>query len=451
MVLKNNTFKIQLFITCVTYFLLHIPFLFHGYGVEEDSWGLVVNAKEMFEANSYVASRLPGHPVHEYILLWLYPFTPFKYNVFSALAASIAVFISALLFKKLNVSMPLLAALALGFCPVFFIAGTYTIDYTISLMLLLFSWYLLTENKIYLAAIVLSLSIGARITNAAMLLPMIFYIGFNKENRIEIIKLTVVTVLLSVLLFVPAMSKYGMAFFDYTDQFPYPNLPKFMYKATLGVFGLIGCVALLLIFIKKYRTDNKVPLYVYVSIAITILAYIKLPQKSAYLIPIIPFLIILFSIRLNKRAFTIFCISFIISGWVFGINLIDKSRGSETKSSSSTVIAGQEIAFTPFTGNIIGDYTKREIKNKYVQNILVKTDTINKPTAIISGWWYNQLLIESLNHAKNLNVKFVFYCDSDSIQKMKNNNLDIYYLEEQDIYNDLLFNMQKTKLVAESF
>ena len=82
-----------------------------------------------------------------------------------------------------------------------------------------------------------------------------FYIGFNKENRIEIIKLSIVTVLLSVILFVPAMNKYGMAFFDYTDQFPYPNLPKFMYKATLGVFGLIGCVALLLIFIKKYNIN----------------------------------------------------------------------------------------------------------------------------------------------------------------------------------------------------
>ena len=48
-----------------------IPFLFYGYGVEEDSWGHVLNAALMNETGVYEISRLPGHPLYEALLVIL--------------------------------------------------------------------------------------------------------------------------------------------------------------------------------------------------------------------------------------------------------------------------------------------------------------------------------------------------------------------------------------------
>ena len=454
--LENNltldkSFKTQLLSIFILYFLIHIPFLFNGYGVEEDSWGLVVNAKEMFDTKSYIASRLPGHPVHEFILYFLYPFSPFKYNIVSAIAASISIFFTALFFNQIKLQQPLLATLAVAFCPVLFIAGTYTIDYTLSLMFLMMAWYLLAKNKFYWAAITLAFAVSTRITNSALIIPMIFFIGFKKENFKIIFFFCIVSGVASLLLFSPSIYKYGLAFFDYSDQFPYPNFPKFIYKATFGVFGFIGCVSLLLIFVSKKNHKTTVASYVTIVIILLLIAYVKLPQKSAYLIPIIPFLIILYGTKLSSKLFSIFCASLIISGWAFGINLVDSSRGSETNSNLCFKIAGQTIAFSPFTGNIIGDYYKRNIKNNYVQKVLNKTDSIVKPTAIIAGWWYNQVYIESLNSKKNKNLHLVFYCNKDSLKSMKENKFKIYFLEEQNIYNDLMFKMHETENYASSF
>src|SRR6478672_9635252 len=79
--------------------LTRIPFIFDGYGVEEDSWGLVVNAYEMKEKGHYVASRFPGHPFQEYIYRIIYDQPAWMYNMFSVLMSMLAV---GFFFKALN-------------------------------------------------------------------------------------------------------------------------------------------------------------------------------------------------------------------------------------------------------------------------------------------------------------------------------------------------------------
>jgi len=40
-----------------------ILFIGEGYGIEEDSWGLVLNSMEISSIKEYIISRMPGHPV----------------------------------------------------------------------------------------------------------------------------------------------------------------------------------------------------------------------------------------------------------------------------------------------------------------------------------------------------------------------------------------------------
>jgi len=436
---------------CFGYFLLQLFFVNFGYGVEEDSWGLVVNAKEMFYSNSYAASRLPGHPTHEYLLAWLYPFKEYSYNLLSAISAAFVLYFSILFFEKIKISQPILAALAVGFCPVIFIAGNYTIDYSLSLALLMCAWYLLSAQHLKTSALVLALSIGARITNAVFILPMILFAFSIKIEKPKIIAFVIIAGVASQMLFVPVINKYGLAFFDYTDQFDYPNFAKIIYKATLGVFGLVGFLAVLALTAQSIIKRQKAPIYLLTIYVLCIMVYLRLPQKSAYFIPVIPFLVIHASSIFNANYFRIFCFSMILSGWIFGVVLVDKYRGSKQESEIAINIHSQKIALTPSLGNILADIEKRKIKAKYIIEVIKKTDTLSAKSAIISGWWYNQLLVNASNERLNANTYFVFYCDEDSLIQLKKLNFKIYYLPEQNIYNNGMFKMNCTEKYATDF
>src|ERR1041385_6248022 len=71
--------------------LSRLPFIFDGYGTEEDSWGLVVNAFQMKSAGHYFASRFLGHPLEEYVYRFVYDSPAWVYNFFSLLASVTAV------------------------------------------------------------------------------------------------------------------------------------------------------------------------------------------------------------------------------------------------------------------------------------------------------------------------------------------------------------------------
>jgi hypothetical protein len=342
MQIQKNNFDMMSAAVSILYLLLLTFFLHEGYGVEEDSWGLVMSTFEMHQTHGYVASRLPGHPTHEYLLALLFPPSPFAYNFVSAIFGSLALYFSILFFKNIKTQFPILTGLTLAFTPVVFIAGTYTIDYSMSLLFIILSWYLLTSNFTLLAGVALALATGTRITNLYMIAPMFLYIYANKGKLKDYIWLSVSSSTLSILLFLPVIYTYGIHFFDYSDQFPYPNLPKLLYKSTFGVFGLIGLMAFLLLVFKFRKPALTNIHYALVAIALCIVAYLRLPQKSAYLIPMIPFILIIASNVLHFKWYKWFCGLMIFSGWTFGVALVDQTRGSISYTENNFKIKGQE-------------------------------------------------------------------------------------------------------------
>lgn len=60
-----NTFRQRLLLTGLVILITRIPFLFDGFGSEEDAWALPMVAQRIAETGIYEVSRLPGHPVQE--------------------------------------------------------------------------------------------------------------------------------------------------------------------------------------------------------------------------------------------------------------------------------------------------------------------------------------------------------------------------------------------------
>ncbi|HSH68090.1 MAG TPA: hypothetical protein VLB84_20335, partial [Bacteroidia bacterium] len=71
-------------------FISRFPFLWAGYGVEEDSWAIALAAFHTKCTGIYEPSRLPGHPFQEYIYSALWgPHSVFIFNALSAFVSSI--------------------------------------------------------------------------------------------------------------------------------------------------------------------------------------------------------------------------------------------------------------------------------------------------------------------------------------------------------------------------
>ncbi len=326
-----------------------MPFLNAGYGVEEDSWGIAVAAYHTQLYGVMEASRLPGHPVNEFIYALFWGYGPWLYNFFSALCSVVSFIFFYLIGKKLSIKQPVLAALALVFTPVIYINSTCTVDYLWALMFVLISFYLLISKKYYTAAVFFALAVGCRINSIILYIPFVLWILFTEEQNTKwkkIIVFSILSGLVSVLCYVPIIYVYGSGFFTYSDQFPYPNAAKIFYKATIGVFGLPAfiCMAFILPFARNKVGHGFKPINIlFLSLLIIqTWSYLMLPQKSAYLMLIVPFFILWGACSLNNMHFIILLVSLIISSFCFSINLTDPYRGSQhSKYALKTKVAGQ--------------------------------------------------------------------------------------------------------------
>lgn len=459
--------NLQLWLVAAVALISRLPFLHAGYGVEEDSWGIAVAMHNTIATGIPEASRLPGHPVHELFLalVWAAGGRFWAFNLVSAVAGAMGAFFFGLILKKLEFKHYALAALGFAFVPVIFIAGTYTIDYAWTITFVLASYYALISKRLWLAGIMLGLAIGCRITTAAMMLPFAIHLwsndGFNQWfNRV--FRVGIAAGIVGAICYIPVVMVYGADFFTYSDQFPYPPWSKIFYKGTIGVFGLIGFSAIILfaIYILLKRNKKKDELYAqplhdkvtyaWISVIIIyIIAYFGLPQKSAYLIPLVPFVLLLFTRHLGSKAYRAFSYCIIASAFLFSINLTDPFRGSQySPLAFKTVVSGQELFLDPLTGPVWSDFTKRKQKMAFTKMVREKAIALKERAVIISGWWYNMILTELYDEPGPENVVYTFYTDEATLRNYLSQGYNIYYLPEQNLYNDLNFKMNVTDQVA---
>ena len=105
----------------------------------------------------------------------------------------------------------------------------------------------------------------------------------------------------------------------------------------------------------------------------------------------------------------------------------------------------------PLSGPIFSDYTKRLNKIAYTEQIFKKLQTEQNKIVLISGWWYNELLVSGWDNPIKNNVIPVFYIDRHTMEKYLSEGYLIYYLPEQNLYNDQFSQMNFTDTVAKPY
>ena len=429
--------------------LIRVPLLNIGYGPEEDAWGHVQNIYEMKEAGHYIMSRLPGHPVYEGLLYLLFPLhSALVYNLLSAIASGLAVVAFYKLAQHFKIKQAFYAALTFAFVPIFYLTSTYTVDYTLGLAFALWAYYFVIKHKITWSALLLALAVGTRITWFLMLIPILATLNGYRIDQFKIKKTFQFLLIFGVVTasaYFPVYDTYGIAFFN-TYKLPYPPLAKAIYKGTIGVWGLIGTAALFLLSLlflarfKHYLNQLRwrhmiwlIPIFLYSLI------YLRLPEKSAFFIPVIPFLLLLIFSLVSKKLIKASALVTFLSLLFFGINISDPLRGATPKPHDfKKTVSGQEVFFSFERGLAFLEKEKRQKKYRVTDRIQRKLRDLEKPTVVICGWWYAMIdvMLKDNDWPWPEHIKLRYYLSDEEILEYRKNGYDLLYLPEQEIINN---------------
>jgi hypothetical protein len=437
--------------------LLRWPLLFQGYGNEEDSYGHVLNVLEIRETGTYVVSRLPGHPVYEGLLLLVsfFAMSPLIFNGLSAIFGLLALFFFYKIYTHYQLPWPLLATAVLGLTPVFYISSTYTIDYVVALALVLWSYHLLLQKHFLWAAVVLGLATGIRLTALAMGLPFFLILwdfSLQRQKILQAMGFALVTFGVAAICYLPPYLTLGWSFFD-TYALPWPPVPKILYKASIGAFGFLGCLGLMGTFGvsvwerlmgRKVFGTNVPAVHAFawvVTIVLYTIAYIRVPEKSAFVLPMLPFLLLYAAFWMPRKRLLWMYALLLPAAFVMGVNLTDPARGADcSKVSTTFTVAQQEICIDFLQGPIFHEFSKRQNKAAYTAKLIAASHTLPDSAVVIAGWWQGMVAVTLLQEDLRPDITWAYYLPPTNFQNHLENGRPIFYLAEQAEVNNRKYN-----------
>lgn len=451
-IIYNDNFRFAILLVGVL--LSRLPFLNAGYGLDGDSWSVALSAQLLHELGVYEVSRLPGYPVQEWLSSLVIGYGPFGVNLLSAIFSTICIAFFVLALKALRFKRPYLAGIAFAAIPAFYIHSTTAIDYNFALAFILIAFYFVIRDRLVIAGIFLGLAIGCRLTSGAMLVPFIIMIlqadGLIK-NLIRMMKLSLPAFVVGAMVFYPVYADYGFDFFTFYNV-PYPSIPKVLYKFSIEVWGVIGILGLViatgLLFLpnklkkRQYlfpRSVNEKYIIAWlVAIDLYIIAFLKLPMEAGYLMPLIPFVILIFGKYLYDKAFEFLCIMLICSPFLATIGPLDRLDASTPSALSfNFTAASEDLSFDLLKGPIVSYNSRRDNGVKFVNKILESIDSVKTQSVLVSGRWYNQLLVQQGDTIKK-NMLFKSYLDENEAVYYFAKGYDIYFMPKQDYYNKIM-------------
>jgi hypothetical protein len=415
-----------LVVIAATVLLSRLPFLTAGYGLINDAWRLAYSAHEIALTHRYAADRFPPHPLQEVVSALFWRGGPLALNGATALLSVLAATYFALTLKRLGSRDYLVGALAFASVPIIYINSTNSMDYVWSLAFLLGSFYSILGAKPLCAGLLLGLSIACRLTTVVLLIPFGLLLVSQSPSPMRLRALVTFSLAscgLGALAYVPALVTYGWTFLGPIFE-PHPGQhPAFstvVQTATIAVWGQIGLfsviAALLLGMVSLFRADDSRLLsrksfsyrqVIMVSIVVIyLLLFIHLPDQPGYLVPIVPFTMIVAHEFLSRRLFVTCCFFIILSPFV-------------TLHRSSTS-----------SGSLINDHTARLADMKLVMQMITIGDRLPKRSIVVAGHWLSQIMVYQFGYTRE-ERKYVWLLDGSELQHDKQLGFGLFYCPGQ--------------------
>lgn len=414
-----------IYVLIFSFILSRVPLLNLGFGIDADGWSVANSAFELRHSHIYYPSRFPGYPVTEYFNSLIIDQGWLATNTLTMLLSLISVIFFAKVLKNLNVANKGLLVLTYAFFPILWINSTNIMDYMWALTFIIIAWFFILEKKFTVAGVIMGLAVGSRITSIILILPFIYLI-WNENKRIkDIIYFITAMVIISFILFLPLFIQYGLKFLTYySSSMTIRTWFLMAMRNGIGLIGrlpaLFGFIMLLLslkVLLKKVIEKDKNTLFLVSAILLIFIIFLKAPYEPEYLIPTIPFGLLLLNKICRKELFVIFCALLLLNSFV-----------------SFPIMERNNKGIYEFSAPINDGLIKNDIDNRNEQMGSVQ-----------------KLMSANINHSVVIigdDLPILFYLDenvsySKSAKTMKNSSSNKIWNFEKDILYEYLISLDE--------
>lgn len=441
-------------------FLSRLPFLDAGYGQDWDAWAMVMAARKIAETGVYEPSRFPGYPVPEFFYSLIAHASPLAFNLVTAALSAAGIGLFAVTARTaLGFRHAALIAVSLAFIPVVYIASTTAMDYMWALSFSLISLFFVYRREPLPAGLFLGLAIGSRLTAVPLLLPfgiLLLRPGVpgGKMRRVVIFGMAAVTV--AAVAFTPVFLRFGTDFLrSYGGYWPILDTVRFF---TVDVWGVIGVAALgvtglyLLVRLVRDGLTPSSPLVTNLDIGAWLLVvglyflmFMRLPHEGGYLIPTLPFVLLLLATYLSSRWLVGFCIMLLLSPFFLHFTSVGFAawQGLPRYSEQARYarFRNETYVLDPLRGPLLADALARQSGMQFVEDVRRRTEQLGGKSVVVTGSWYTKFQV-SLDERADASNLYVYLIDSPEwLSQRQAEGYRIYYLPQQLDYNRNTYNV----------
>lgn len=359
---KSNISRLTLLAIFLLIVASRLPLIGGGFGSDNDSWRNAAGAMHMREAGRYIATRVPGFPVFEGLLVLLVPHGWKATNLLTAFAGSIAAICFLMIARRLRIRGALWITVAFAFSSILWVHTTQTMDYAVGLAFLLGAYLALLDRRYLVGGLLLALAAGTRVTLGALAAPALVMLLVRRDSIRDIVTFSVSFAVGIIVVFIPVLITIKPHQFSGEASYHLSRahitldaLPGILRSSAVFLFGRIGTITVALFFAWKILTavhrrisgtsvsrasderlginaengpglvKNRASLcFEAGTILIVSILFLMIPYELAYLIPLFPFVLLLVG-RLLPRYLLIILAVFIVSE-TFAMPLFDQRR-----------------------------------------------------------------------------------------------------------------------------
>jgi hypothetical protein len=377
--------------------LTRLPFLWLGYGADNDAWLVAHASSTLWHTGEYQPSRLPGYPLYEMVC------APLAGIGGSPLSNSATLVITLLLLAiwvgiaRTDARHPKTLAVCLAFTPLVWINSATTMDYLWSLVFLLLAYEVSARKHAVLSGLMVGLATGFRPGNVIAVVPIIVGLLAANAHWRDIYRFVLAALITIVAAYTPLLLRYGLlGWITNTKEEMSDTWLSFSEQAAVFVYRslyAIGPLALLAAFWIVYRNrtavrslnpeQRKTMLVWSAWVATYVLLYAFFPLERAYLLPALPFLYLLVDRLASQRALFLFTAA-VVS---FAFLNPDVVRHQGTRGSPG---------FNVHEGMVIEEYQRRQ---RLLENrTTIATIPVEGKVLIMTGgdaaFWFENELVE---------------------------------------------------------
>jgi hypothetical protein len=428
--------------------LSRLPFLGAGYGADPDAWRAAWAARVIALTGQYEASRFPGYPLQEFVSAWLWRGGPIALNGASALLCAIGAGCFALTLRTLRVRDALLASLALASAPAVFLASVTAMDYAWALGFDLAALYCAVRGRAFAAGSLAGLAIASRMPSVGWLVPLALALAHavpRGARRRSIAVLLITAVGAGAVAFLPVLFTYGPRFLRFYE-YGYPAAALVLKNATADLWGVPGVLVLTLVVVfhaargerpsLESAASGPMPPLIFAAcasgIAIYAAIYLRLPIKAAYLLPVVPMVMIVLGGWLSRRAFAAVCLALLLSPWF--LKLSQPGMFGEPPSGRGTVamrVFGRSVALRLVPGPVLADRERREQGMRYVERSLERARALDGRAVVIAYDWLPQVRVR-LGGKLDGRVEYAYVATAEELRAWARQGIRVRYLAGAD-------------------